>query len=199
MEEEKTGICRVCLSFSKKYDVVDGDQEDMLQIVVPDMVRENWHQNLFLLSLIFTEYSHFQDLKICRESYICYDCCCALQETFSFKSTCLEIEDTIHSYTNNGQIQINLDKITGLKDLEINDMIEKYSKICRTCLNVTEPLSYIKLDNNNAFMELEMMQYYLPEVVSQVKIFVPNIDKHFFVMIGLVFLPSLTSRVVIFV
>lgn len=78
----------------------------------------------------------------------------------------MEIEETIHNYTNNGAVQVNLEKITGLKELEINDKIEKYTKICRTCLNVANSSYYIKITSNEPQLEVEMLQFSLPEVVS---------------------------------
>lgn len=78
----------------------------------------------------------------------------------------MEIEDTIYNYTNNGEVEVNLEKLTGLKELEINDKIERSTKICRTCLNVANLSYYIRINYNESQLENEMLQYSLPEVVS---------------------------------
>lgn len=108
-----------------------------------------------------------QNLEIGTDLFICDECSSNLQEAFSFKSNCVEMENTVYNYTNDGQVQLSLEKITGLKDLEINDKIVKDCKICRICLNVAKPLTYMKIDESISPLVLEMMQNFLPEVVSK--------------------------------
>lgn len=40
MEESESEVCRLCLLLVTNYEVINDTQEEMLQIVIPELVRD---------------------------------------------------------------------------------------------------------------------------------------------------------------
>ncbi|KAG5885985.1 hypothetical protein JTB14_025380 [Gonioctena quinquepunctata] len=138
MMQDSQKICRLCLMVvSQEIHFIDNIQKDILQITLPDMSIEN-----------------------CDELLMCRLCNELLQEFFKFKSTCLEIEDSIHNYTNEDQFQVDLEKIMGLRELE------KDGKICRLCLDFIDGDIFLELSDENCLL-VQMVQKCFPEMDLQ--------------------------------
>lgn len=83
-----------------------------------------------------------------------------LQQSFTFKSKCLEIEDSIHDFKNDKNVQVNLEEILGIKEDSGSERI----RICRTCLGYLENV-FTELDKSS---ELKIViQMCLPEMVCK--------------------------------
>ncbi|XP_018564798.1 uncharacterized protein LOC108906118 [Anoplophora glabripennis] len=132
MSEISTNICRLCLQTIQDLKVVNDSEIDIIQIVLPQI-----------------------DLNCTDNHVICEDCTELLQQSFAFKSKCLEIEDSIHDFTNDNKDQVNLEKVLGIDE-------DDSKKICRTCLGYLESNAFTKLDRAN---ELKLiMEQCLPEM-----------------------------------
>lgn len=120
---------------------------------------------------------NFQDIAICSNNIaICTKCDTILHLLFKFKSTCLEIEDGIHNYTNNKN-KVDLDKITGLIGMDVPcDDQGRCPKICRTCLELTQPNNMKELKEDDTDMLLEILATCFPEVVSSFILFYIGIN-----------------------
>lgn len=91
---------------------------------------------------------------------ICKSCVKLLEQSFAFKSKCLEIEDSIHDYKRDGDHRVNLEKILGIKE----DDSVKCIKICRTCLGYLDNNAFAELDQENTLKCI--LGKCLPELVS---------------------------------
>ncbi|KAG5883928.1 hypothetical protein JTB14_032151 [Gonioctena quinquepunctata] len=142
MNERKPEICRLCLkAVSENFTFLNGTKNDMIQIILPQI-----------------------DLNLFNDNIICIDCDNFLSEAFSFKTSCLEIEDTIHNYTNEGTIQVNLEKILGLEENEEDCEKSGILKICRTCLEMVDCESYEWIIGNEQCFLTQMLKKCLPEM-----------------------------------
>ncbi|CAH1159646.1 unnamed protein product [Phaedon cochleariae] len=139
-------ICRLCFSNDLNgFESIDSNMKDMIEIVLPDL-----------------------NINIFGKSILCIHCSSNLSKAFAFKSSCLEIEDNIHNYTNNGQVQVNLEKILGLNDMDDNtddnESVKRSMRICRTCLDIVEFEIFTRLDGYENHSINHILQKCLPEL-----------------------------------
>ncbi|KAJ8944406.1 hypothetical protein NQ318_023179 [Aromia moschata] len=120
MNETKIEICRLCFTLlNEEPNFINKLQEQMLQIIVPDV-----------------------KLGTSQFPLICKPCTKNLEEAFGFKSSFLELEDSIHGFVNEDQAQVDLEEVIGIKE---TSNISKNERICRTCFRLSENNSYEKL------------------------------------------------------
>nr|XP_023024883.1 zinc finger protein 595-like [Leptinotarsa decemlineata]XP_023024884.1 zinc finger protein 595-like [Leptinotarsa decemlineata] len=134
MTTESQQICRLCLKeIESGLENIDDIQREMLEVL---LIKVDW--------------------SISEHPVLCRQCFTEMQDSFTFKSNCIDIEDYLTPFKENVKLDL---KTVYIRKKDVPNPTDAEEHLCRLCI---EPI-----DKNEAFSnktEIEKFKLNLPEI-----------------------------------